>query len=73
MQRQYRSATITHFARVSYQITPEIPSKTYMMESFLKISAGLPGSLSYVEIFVENKLAPVSVERTPQETLSQEF
>ena len=50
MQRQYRSATITHFARVSYHITTEIPSKTSMVESFLRISAGFPGSLSYVDL-----------------------
>ena len=50
MRRQYRSATITHFARVSYHITTAIPSKTSMVESFLRISAGLPGSLSYVDL-----------------------
>ena len=50
MQHQYCSATITHFARVSYHITTEIPSKTSMVESFLRISAGLPGSLSYVDL-----------------------
>ena len=43
MQRQYRS-------RVSYHITTEIPSKTSMVESFLRISAGLPGSLSHVDL-----------------------
>ena len=50
MRSHYRSATITHFARVSYNITTEIPSKTSMVESFLRISAGLPGSLSYVDL-----------------------
>ena len=50
MRRQYRSATITHFARVSYHISTEIPSKTSMVESFLRMSAGLPGSLSYVDL-----------------------
>ena len=50
MQRQYRSATITHFARVSYHINTEIPSETSMVESFLRISAGLPGSLGYVDL-----------------------
>ena len=50
MQRQYRSATITHFARISYHITTETPSKTSMVESFLRIFAGLPGSLSYEDL-----------------------
>ena len=50
MWRQYRSATITHFVRVSYHISTEIPSKTSMVGSFLKILAGLPGSLSYVDL-----------------------
>ena len=50
MRRQYRSATITHFARVSYHISTEITSKTSLMESFLRISASLPGSLSYVDL-----------------------
>ena len=50
MQRQYRSATITHFARISYHITTEIASKTSMVESFLRISAGLPENLSYVDL-----------------------
>ena len=54
MQRQYHSATITHFARVSYHITTEIPSKTSMVESFMMdiwwISGDLPGSLSYVDL-----------------------
>ena len=50
MQCQYRSATITHFARVSYHITTKIASKMSMVESFLRISAGLPGSLSYVDL-----------------------
>ena len=50
MRRQYRSATVTHFARVSYDISTEIPSRTSMVESFLRISAGLPGSLSYVDL-----------------------
>ena len=45
MQRQYRSATITHCARVSYHITTEIASKKSR-----RISAGLPGSLSYVDL-----------------------
>ena len=49
-RRQYRSAAITHFARVSYHISTDIPSKTSMVESFLRISAGLPGSLSYVDL-----------------------
>ena len=44
MQRQYCSA------RVSYHITTEIACKTSMVESFLIISAGLPGSLSYVDL-----------------------
>ena len=62
MRRQYRSATITHFARVSYHISAKIPSKASMVESFLRIFAGLPESLSYVDLyFVENKLTPVSV------------
>ena len=50
MRRQYRSATVTHFARVSYDISTEIPSETSMVESFLRISAGLPGSLNYVDL-----------------------
>ena len=50
MQRQYRSATITNFARVFYHISTKILSKTSMMESFSRISAGLPGSLSYVDL-----------------------
>ena len=50
MRRQYRSATITHFAWVSCYISTKIPSKTSMMESFLRISAGLPESLSYVDL-----------------------
>ena len=50
MRRQYRSATITHFARVSYYISTEITSKASMVESFLRISAGLPGNLSYVDM-----------------------
>ena len=52
MRHQYRSATITHFARVSYHISTEIASKTSMMQSFLRISAGLPGSLSYVDLLL---------------------
>ena len=47
---QYRSATITHFAMVSYHISTKIPSKTSIVESFLRISAGLPGSLSYADL-----------------------
>ena len=50
MQRQCRSATITHLARVSYHITTEITSKTSMVESVLRISAGLSGSLSYIDL-----------------------
>ena len=50
MRRQYRSATIAHFGRVSYHISTEIPSKTSMVESFLRMFAGLPGSLSYVDL-----------------------
>ena len=50
MQRQYRSATITHFVGVSYHIYTEVPSKTSMVDPFLRISAGLPGSLSYVDL-----------------------
>ena len=50
MRRQYRSAEITHFGRFSYHIPTEIPSKTSMVESFLRISAGLPGNLSYVDL-----------------------
>ena len=50
MQRQYRSATNTHFARVSYHITTEIPNKTSIVESFLRISAGLPWSFSFVDL-----------------------
>ena len=50
MRRQYRSATITHFARVSYHVSTEIPSRTSMMKSFSRISAGLPGSLSHVDL-----------------------
>ena len=50
MQRQYRSATITHFAGFSYHTSTEILSKTSMVESFLRMSAGLPGSLSYVDL-----------------------
>ena len=50
MQRQYRSATITHFARVFYHISTKIPSKKSMVEFFWRISAGLPGSLSYVDL-----------------------
>ena len=50
VRRQYRSATITHFARVPYHISTEIPSKASMLESFLRISAGLPVSLSYVDL-----------------------
>ena len=49
-RRQYRSATITHFARVSYHISTDIPSKTSMVESFLRIPAGLPGNLCYVDL-----------------------
>ena len=49
MRRQYRPATITHFARVSYHICTDIPSKRSMVESFLRTSAILPGSLSYVD------------------------
>ena len=50
MRHQYRSATITHFPRVSYHISAKIPSKASMVESFLRISAGLPESLSYVDL-----------------------
>ena len=50
MRRQYRSATITHFARVSYHISTERRSKVSMVESFLRISAGLPGNFSYVDL-----------------------
>ena len=50
MRRQYRSATVTRFARVSCDISTEIPSKTSIVESFLRIPAGLPGSLSYVDL-----------------------
>ena len=50
MRRQYRSTTITHFAGVSYHISTEIPSKTSMMDPFLRISASLPGNLSYVDL-----------------------
>ena len=50
MRRQYRSATVTHFARVSCDISSEILSKKSIVESFLKISAGLPGSVSYVDL-----------------------
>ena len=50
MRRQYRSAAITHFERVSYHISTEITSRTSMVEYFLRISAGLPGSLSYVDL-----------------------
>ena len=50
MRRQYRSATIIHFARVFYHVSTEIPSKTPMVESFSRISAGLPGSLSHVDL-----------------------
>ena len=50
MRHQCRSATVTHFTRVSYDISIEITSKTSMVESFLRISAGLPGSLSYVDL-----------------------
>ena len=50
MRRQCRSSTVTHFTRVSYDISFEITSKTSMVESFLRISAGLPGSLSYVDL-----------------------
>ena len=50
MRRHYRSATVTHFARVSYDISTEMPRKTSMVESFLRISAGLSGSLSYVDL-----------------------
>ena len=50
MRRQYRSAAITHFSRVSHHITTDIPSKTSMVESFLRISVGPPGSLSYVDL-----------------------
>ena len=50
MRRQYRSATVTHFTRVSNDISTEIPSKTSMIEFFLRISAGLPGSLNYVNL-----------------------
>ena len=42
-----RSATVTHFARVSYDISTGTPSKTSMKESFLRISAGLPGSFCF--------------------------
>ena len=59
MRRQYRSATITHLARVSYHISIEIPSKTSMVESFLRTSAGLPGSLSYVDqLFCREQVSP---------------
>ena len=58
MQHQYRSATITHFAWVSYHITTKIPSQPSMVESILRISAGLPGSLSYVDlIFCREKVS----------------
>ena len=50
MRPQYHSATITHFARFSYHISTEIPSKISTVESFLRISAGLPGDLSYVDL-----------------------
>ena len=50
MRCQYRSATITHFDRVSYHISTEIASRTSMVEYFLRISAGLPRSLSYVDL-----------------------
>ena len=50
MQRQYRSAQITHFGRFSYHISTEIPSKISMVESFLRISAGLLGNLSCVDL-----------------------
>ena len=50
MWRQYHSATMTHFARVFYHISTETPSKTSMVDSFSRISAGLPGSLSYVDL-----------------------
>ena len=50
MQRQYRFAAITRFARVSYHISTEIRSKTSIVESFFRISAGLPGILSYVDL-----------------------
>ena len=50
MRRQYRSATITHFTRISYHIFTEIPSKATMVDPFLRISASLPGNLSYVDL-----------------------
>ena len=50
MGRQYRSATFTHFGSVLYHISTEIPSKASMVDSFLRASAGLPGSLSYVDL-----------------------
>ena len=50
MGHQNRSATITQFARVSYHISTKKPSKISMVESFLRIFAGLPGRLSYVDL-----------------------
>ena len=50
MRRQYCSAQITLFGRFSYHISTEIPSERSMMESFLRISAGLPGNLSCVDL-----------------------
>ena len=47
--RQCPFATITHFLGVSYHISTKTPRKTSMVESFLKISSGLPGTLIYVE------------------------
>ena len=52
MWRQYRCATITHFARASYHISTETPSKASVVESFLRIFAGLPGNLSYVDLLL---------------------
>ena len=38
------------FTRITYHISTEIPGKTSIVESFSRISAGLPGSLSYVDL-----------------------
>ena len=71
---QCRSATITHFTRVSYHISTKMPSKTSMVESLLGISAGLPQSLSYVDVlFCKEQVSTCFCRKTPQETLSQEF
>ena len=50
MRRQYRSATITHFARVFYHVSTEKPSKTSMVEPFSRILAGVRGNLGYVDL-----------------------